>query len=95
EEQLIFSLFNTNEQSQPTFSDATEAIALVELLKTQHTQMRLMSIALSTGHTDQLEAFGILLRDHTRLEERRLFPLISEIFTTEALDIIEKQTTIL
>jgi hemerythrin-like domain-containing protein len=91
EEHSIFSLFNAKYRSQ-LLSDAPEDAELVNQLISQHNQMRLMSTNMLNGHTEQLEAFGIMLRDHTRLEERRLFPLISDIFSIEELDTIKKQT---
>jgi len=58
---------------------------LGEQLVDEHRRMREMAERMKAGDCSGLEAFGRLLRDHTRLEERQLFPLIEARFTPEQL----------
>jgi len=91
EELSIFTVFEDKYQSQ-LIVDANEDAELTELLRKQHDQMRSMSAEMAGGRIDQLAEFGCLLRDHTRLEERRLFPLISELFDKQELDFVASTT---
>lgn len=91
EELSIFSLFEDKYRSS-LVTDSPENANLTKLLREQHNQMRTISAEMFDGRTDQLAEFGHLLRDHTRLEERRLFPLISDLFTTQELDLIAINT---
>jgi hemerythrin-like domain-containing protein len=56
-------------------------------LAMQHDRMREMARLMSEGQTDcsLLEDFGVLLRDHTRLEEREFFPLVEQQFSAEQM----------
>ncbi len=91
EELSIFSVFE--EKYYPKLiTDSPDNAKLTEELREQHNQMRTMSAAMNDGDTDQLAEFGILLRDHTRLEERRLFPLVSTLFTEKELKLVETST---
>ncbi|WP_457676629.1 hemerythrin domain-containing protein [Thiolapillus sp.] len=60
----------------------------------EHNQMRDMARVMGEGDhgCDILARFGVLLRDHTRLEERELFPLVEQTFSREQLEQIRKQT---
>ena len=61
-------------------------------LRRQHNEMRAMAEALGAGNTALLERFGMLLRDHTRLEERELFPIAETLLTPAELDSVYEQT---
>ncbi len=61
-------------------------IQLLMELRRQHDQMRAMARELAAGNTTILEDFGQLLKDHTRLEERELFPIAEELLSEEELD---------
>ena len=91
EELSIFAIFEDKYRAQ-LIAEGHEDAGLTALLREQHNQMRTLSANMTDGRTDQLEDFGILLRDHTRLEERRLFPLISELFNAEELQVIAVST---
>lgn len=58
---------------------------LSEQLLAEHQRMRDMATRMKDGDCSPLQAFGELLRDHTRLEERELFPLVEKQFTPEQL----------
>jgi len=58
----------------------------------EHEQMRAMAKDMQQGDCSKLAAFGELLKSHTRLEERELFPLVEEQFTRGQLEKIEKLT---
>ena len=60
---------------------------LGEQLAIQHDRMREMARLMGKGKTDcgLLEDFGVLLRDHTRLEEREFFPLVEQQFSAEQM----------
>lgn len=66
---------------------------LIEQLQKQHDEMRAMALELSKRNTTLLEAFGILLRDHTRLEERALFPAAETLLSNDELDAVLEHTT--
>ncbi len=61
-------------------------------LRRQHDEMRQMARRLGAGDTSLLEPFGILLRDHTRLEERELFPIAEQLLSDEELDEVLART---
>lgn len=56
---------------------------LGEQLVAEHQRMREMARRMRRGDCSVLGAFGELLRDHTRLEERELFPLVEAQFSAE------------
>ena len=58
---------------------------LGERLVEEHQKMRDMAARMKGGDCSPLREFGELLRDHTRLEERELFPLVEAQFTPEQL----------
>jgi hemerythrin-like domain-containing protein len=61
-------------------------------LVAEHDQMRAMAEEMKPGDCSKLAAFGVLLRDHTRLEERELFPLVEEQFSKEQMQQILDNT---
>ncbi|BAO45200.1 hemerythrin domain-containing protein [Thiolapillus brandeum] len=60
----------------------------------EHERMREMARAMNQGETGctLLHDFGVLLKDHTRLEERELFPLVEEAFSPAQMEQIRKLT---
>jgi len=59
-------------------------------LAEQHQQMREMVGLMKPGNCQLLEEFGSLLKSHTRIEERELFPLVEELFTKDQLQLIDE-----
>ena len=66
---------------------------LGEQLVAEHERMRELAKEMTSGDCSRLQEFGELLRDHTRLEERELFPLVEASFTPEQKARIARQTT--
>lgn len=87
EEHSIFAVLDKNYQAQMNENDK----ALNALLLTQHNQMRDMAKNLKKGNAADLTKFGELLKEHTRLEERQLFPLITDMFSRQELDAVLQQ----
>lgn len=58
----------------------------------EHQQMREMAAKMEQCDCTSLSAFGALLKAHTRMEERELFPLLEEQFSSEQLAVIMAQT---
>ena len=73
----------------PIFSDYNEHVEIATILLKEHGHIRRMvpQITLETAKEDLAE-FGEMLKTHTRMEERELFPIIEEIFTAEQLDAV-------
>ena len=86
--------FSNEEATVFTFLEKYEEAPreLIRQLQTQHDEMREMAIELSKGNTSLLEDFGVLLRDHTRLEERELFPAAETLLTDDELDAVLERT---
>lgn len=61
-------------------------------LAEEHDQMRAMARQMQAGDCQSLQTFGVLLRSHTRLEERKLFPLIERNFSTQQLREIQSSS---
>ena len=80
EERTIFSVI---------FNHYPEHIELATTLLKEHGLMRRM-IPMITPETAKkdLADFGLILKNHTRVEERELFPIIETLFTDEELDAI-------
>jgi len=80
EERTIFALI---------FSDYKEHIGIATVLLKEHGYIRQLipRMTLETAKEDLAE-FGKMLKEHTRLEERELFPLIEELFSKEQMDAI-------
>ena len=85
EERTIFTIIQDHYLEQITSAQA----ALVDTLLEQHQQMRHIAKTINPSKPEELQAFGELLKTHTRLEERDLFPFISEMFTEKELKAIE------
>jgi len=73
----------------PIFSDYKEHIGIATILLKEHGHIRKMipNLKLETAKEDLAE-FGKMLKEHTRMEERELFPIIEELFTQEQMDAI-------
>ncbi|MBT3722860.1 MAG: hemerythrin domain-containing protein [Gammaproteobacteria bacterium] len=84
EEQTIFI---------PYSNRSPEIDQLCKQLTQEHQQFDTFIEQMKSGNTDVLLEFGTLLKTHTRLEERELFPKISEVLSTKELDEIYKEIT--
>ncbi len=84
--------FLTEEKSIFAFADnkTTALKQLCEQLQQQHDTMRTWAKQITPDNSDLLQQFGVLLAEHTRLEERGLFPLVEAEFTLQELDNIAK-----
>ena len=73
----------------PIFDHYKEHIGIATILLKEHGYIRRMipNLTLETAKED-LAVFGKMLKEHTRMEERELFPVIEELFTEEQLDAI-------
>ena len=80
EEISIFSVTRQNEG---------EAKKLGIRLKNEHDRMREIAATFKQGDCRLLREFGELLKEHTRLEERQLFPLIEKTFDADQLAFIK------
>jgi len=79
EENLIFTIAQTKGENIKK---------LCQQLEQEHKRLEEMTDAISKGNYQLLVEFGELLHDHTRLEERQLFPMIEEQFTMQELDAV-------
>ena len=80
EEKTIFSLI---------LKDYKEHTALTTILLDEHEAIRLLVSTLEISMArEHLAKFGLMLKHHTRMEERELFPIVEEIFSDEQLDAI-------
>ena len=80
EERTIFSLI---------FGQYKEHIGLATTLLKEHGLIRMLipKITAETARKDLAE-FALVLKNHTRMEERELFPIIEQLFSDEQLDAI-------
>jgi hemerythrin-like domain-containing protein len=80
EERTIFSLI---------FEQYKEHIGIATILLKEHGLIRMLIPKLTpeTARED-LAKFALVLKNHTRMEERELFPIIEELFNDEQLDAI-------
>jgi len=80
EERTIFSLI---------FGQYKEHIGLATTLLKEHGLIRMLipKITAETARKDLAE-FALVLKNHTRMEERELFPIIEALFSDEELDAI-------
>lgn len=80
EERTIFSLI---------FGQYKEHIGIATTLLKEHGLIRMLIPKLTpeTAREDLAE-FALVLKNHTRMEERELFPIIEELFSDEQLDAI-------
>jgi len=83
EEQSIFNVAKNK---------TDEINRLCQQLKLEHSTMRDMVSKIAAGEYSLLHDFGKLLHDHTRLEERQLFPLVEKHFNTAELNNILTQS---
>ncbi len=77
EEQAIFIPYSHRDQ---------EVKKLCDQLTLEHQQFDDFIEQMKSGHYEGLLDFGKLLKSHTRMEERELFPLISELLSETELD---------
>ena len=84
--------FLTEEKSIFAFANNKTAALkqLCEQLQQQHDTMRVWVKQINPENSELLQQFGVLLAEHTRLEERGLFPLVEAEFTQQELDYIAK-----
>lgn len=80
EERTIFALI---------FKDYKEHIDIATHLLKEHGAIRnlIPGLTLETAKKE-LADFALMLKNHTRMEERELFPLVESLFTDEQLDAI-------
>ncbi|MCP4077254.1 MAG: hemerythrin domain-containing protein [Gammaproteobacteria bacterium] len=84
EEQAMFTPYSTRDQQIKTLCDQ---------LTQEHKQFDAFIEQMKSGNYKVLLEFGSLLKSHTRLEERELFPVISERLSQSELDKIYQQIT--
>ncbi len=71
----------------PIFKEYKEHIPLAGPLLKEHGAMRLLVPRLSLENAKELlMEFAEILKTHTRVEERELFPIVETLFTEEQLD---------
>ncbi len=73
----------------PIFEYYKEHIPLATILLKEHGYIRMLIPRLNpeTARKD-LADFALVLKNHTRLEERELFPIVESLFTQEQLDAV-------
>lgn len=73
----------------PIYKEYKEHIALASGLLKEHGAIRMLipQLTLNTAKED-LAGFAEVLKNHTRVEERELFPIVEELFTKEQLDAV-------
>ena len=73
----------------PIFKEYREHIGIATSLLKEHGYIRMLipKMTLETAQKDLAE-FGSMLKTHTRVEERELFPLIEKLFSDEQLNAI-------
>jgi len=73
----------------PIFKDYKEHIGIATVLLKEHGAIRLLipELTLQDAKND-LAAFALMLKEHTRLEESELFPLVEKLFTAEQLEAV-------
>ena len=75
----------------PYFQRSDSVKQLCEQLTLEHQQFDRYIEQMKTGDYAVLLEFGNLLKTHTRLEERKLFPEITELLSEKELDGIYKE----
>ncbi len=87
EEDSIFKTVAEHYQMvEDTEPDIKQMINLCQQLEQEHRQMEAYYEQMKKGNKDVLEAFGKLLKQHTRTEERQLFPLLEQYCSSDTLD---------
>jgi len=77
EEQTLFILASS-------YSDQMRC--LCDDLVSQHQLLREMKQQMQQGDYSNLEKFGMILKTHTRTEERELFPQVEQLFNQDDLN---------
>ena len=77
EERTIFAIISAH---YPELNDIVEAL----LKEHEYIRQLVANVTLETARKDLAE-FGVLLKSHTRKEERELFPQVDTLFTDEQL----------
>lgn len=70
----------------PIFKEYREHVGLATPLLKEHGFIRLLMQRITPGAVtarEDLGDFAAILKDHTRVEERELFPIVEELFTDE------------
>jgi len=73
----------------PIFKQFPDLKEMATILLKEHGFIRIMipKITLETARKD-LTDFALVLKNHTRMEERELFPLIETLFSDEQMDAV-------
>ena len=73
----------------PIFKQFPDLNEMATILLKEHGFIRIMipKITLETARKD-LTDFALVLKNHTRMEERELFPLIETLFSDEQMDAV-------
>ncbi|VAW61337.1 hypothetical protein MNBD_GAMMA09-727 [hydrothermal vent metagenome] len=71
-------------------SKGGEISEICQRLEKEHRRLEALVEKISAGDIQLLPDFGALLHDHTRMEERKLFPMVEDTFTPAELDNIIK-----
>ena len=79
EEDAIFTPFENK---------SNQIASLCDQLRKEHELLTRYYEQMQHGNYSVLHSFGTLLKEHTRTEERQLFPLLEEILTPKELDSI-------
>ncbi len=73
----------------PIYKEYKEHVMLASGLLKEHGAMRMLIPQLTLENAkEDLSMFAEVLKNHTRVEERELFPIIEELFTEEQLDAV-------
>lgn len=73
----------------PIFKEYQEHIGIATQLLKEHGAMRMLMPKLHVASArEDLAEFAVLLKNHTRMEERELFPIVESTFTDEQLDVV-------
>ncbi len=95
EEDSIFTLIAQKQLGDNASQEDNERLMmcknLCEQLQQEHAKMNAYYQQMKTGDKSIgviLAAFGHLLKQHTRTEERQLFVLLDEVLSTEELDMV-------
>jgi iron-sulfur cluster repair protein YtfE (RIC family) len=89
EEETIFILFSYVDSNN---AELQQLASLCQQLQQEHVIMTEYYQQMKQGNYQCLEEFGLLLKQHTRMEERQLFPLLEKKMTVEQLDTIYRAT---
>ena len=82
--QVLLERYNgTNSDSQ---QDEKEVVHLCKQLQQEHLTMNHYYEQMKSGNYTLLGKFGELLKQHTRTEERQLFPVLDNFLNQEELD---------